>query len=233
MKAERTDGAMSQAQELFEAIKAGNEQRVRALLSDSPELASATDEAGVSAILTARYYGRRELAEWLAQQSPNLSIWEAAALGYTQHLRDTLSKRPELVNQPAPDGFSPLGLAAFFGNVAASEYLIAAGAEVDAASENQMQVRPLHSAVAHQDPDAALALTQLLVRNGADVNARQEGGWTPLHQAANRGHVEMTNLMLAHGADPTAKSQDGRTPRDLATARSHEAVIALLSPEQP
>ena len=66
-----------------------------------------------------------------------------------------------------------------------------------ARSRNPMQNTPLHAAAAGRSKDAVRALLE----HGADVNARQEGGWTALHAASQNGDVEMVRLLIAGGAD--------------------------------
>ncbi|MFC3918361.1 ankyrin repeat domain-containing protein [Deinococcus metalli] len=79
------------------------------------------------------------------------------------------------MNAVSPDGFTPLGLASFFGRAEAAQVLLEAGADVHAVSRNPMQVQPLHSAVAGNHE----ALARVLVAAGADVNAEQADGFTP------------------------------------------------------
>ena len=55
-----------------------------------------------------------------------------------------------------------------------------------------------------------------MINAGADVNARIEGGWTPLHMAAAFGTAETVKFLLAIGADVNAQSYDGVTPANLA-----------------
>ena len=52
---------------------------------------------------------------------------------------------------------------------------------------------------------------------GADVNAKNVDGWTPLHEAAFGGRKEIVELLISNGADVNAKGESGRTPLDLAT----------------
>ena len=51
---------------------------------------------------------------------------------------------------------------------------------------------------------------------GADVNAKDIGGFTPLHHAAVNGHKEITELLIAAGTDVNAKDKEGKTPLDKA-----------------
>ena len=47
---------------------------------------------------------------------------------------------------------------------------------------------------------------------GADVSAKDEHGWTPMHWAAGNGHVDAIKALKEAGADVSAKANDGRTP---------------------
>ena len=64
---------------------------------------------------------------------------------------------------------------------------------------------------------------------GADVMARTEDGWTPLHVAARRGTPENIEVLLAAGADVMARDEDGNTPLHSAAGRNaHAGVIEAL-----
>lgn len=69
--------------------------------------------------------------------------------------------------------------------------------------------------------------TQLLA-HGAEVQVAQQGGWTPLHQAAAHNHTAMVDLLLRHGADRNARSDDGQTPADMARAQGHTLLADQL-----
>lgn len=55
-------------------------------------------------------------------------------------------------------------------------------------------------------------VVELLITNGADVNAVTPDGRTPLHQAAQNGHTSAVELLLVHGAEVNAKDEYGATP---------------------
>ena len=59
---------------------------------------------------------------------------------------------------------------------------------------------------------------------GADVNAKDNWGWTPLHYAALKGHKEIAELLIAKGADMNAVGDLGRTPLDLAYAETADLL---------
>ena len=70
---------------------------------------------------------------------------------------------------------------------------------------------------------------EALLAKGAEVNARNAHGWTPLHVAAAGGDPAVLALLLKHGADVHAQSHIGTTPLDNATTRGgRKAVIDLL-----
>jgi len=207
-------------EELFVAIKAGDAERVRALVAGDPALAAARDEAGLSAVLTARYHRQDEALEVLLAAAPELDVLDVAATGRLDVLRAHVESGPDALAARTPEGFTPLHLAAFFGGGAGVRLLLAAGMDADGDQDNPARVRPLHSAVAARDRDAAKALLEA----GADPNCVQQGGFTPLLAAAHADDAEMAALLLRHGADRGLAADDGRDPAAMAGPR----VSALL-----
>lgn len=215
---------MTEPTELFAALEQGDLPQLRRLLEANPALASARNQAGVSALLLARYQSRQDMVDLLLAANPALDIFEAAALGQVARARELLERQPELASAWSADGFNPLHLAAFFGQPQVAELLLERGAQVSAPAKNPMKVTPLHSALATQQR----AVVRLLLEHGAAVNAKQEGGWTPLHTAADRGDTEMIKALLAKGADRKLASENGKTPLDMALAKKHEEAARLL-----
>ena len=66
---------------------------------------------------------------------------------------------------------------------------------------------------------------EMLITCGVDVNKKDKDGWTPLHYAANRGHVDVVKILLKNKADKTLKTNDGGTALDWA---SNEEIKQLL-----
>jgi ankyrin repeat protein len=68
----------------------------------------------------------------------------------------------------------------------------------------------------------------LLLKHKADPNIREQGGYTPLHAAAQNGDKAMIRTLLYGGADLTLQSDDGKLPIDLALEAGHTETARLL-----
>ncbi len=212
------------SEELFAAVATGATDRVRELLADDPSLASAVGVDGVSAVRTARYGGQTEIVEALLAAGADLDVFDAATLGRTGRLEAILDARPDLVDAVAADGFTPLQLAAFFGQPAAVRLLVSRGASVTPVSRNAMAVHALNAAAAGGHAD----IVALLLDAGADPDARQHGGFTPLMSAAANGDEASVAALLDHGADRTARGDDGMDAATLAAERGHPTLAERL-----
>lgn len=200
--------------EIFEAIEAGDTQSVRRLASRDPAIGKAVGADGVSAVLQALYREREDLVEPLRPPTNQLDVFEAAALGEPDRVRQLLDGDPDLVSAFSPDGFTPLHLAAFFGRGVVVDLLLDRGAPLEVFARSSFApVTPLQSAASAGHVQVA----RRLLDAGANARAESErGGFTPLHSAAQNGDVELARLLLERGADAAAASDDGRTPLDLA-----------------
>ena len=73
-------------------------------------------------------------------------------------------------------------------------------------------------------------LLENLITQGADVNARDKGAWTPLHLAAKNGHVEALQILLENGANMHVKDiKHGWTPLHIAiVSKQYESAKFLI-----
>ena len=60
------------------------------------------------------------------------------------------------------------------------------------------------------------------------MDAKDNDGWTPLHNAVVNRPKEVTELLIAKGSDVNAKEQNGRIPLDWAIRQKHAEIAALL-----
>ena len=208
----------------FELLQAGDADGLRRILQQDPAFSEARDSTGVSLLMHSLYRGRRDLAELIAGKKRALDIFEAAALGRLDRLKQCVRDDASAINSRSKDGFTALHFACFFGQPDAARLLIESGAAVDTVAANPTQVMPLHSAASARNLDAA----RVLLEHGAPVNARQQGGWVPLHAAAQNGDRPMVELLLKHGADPNLANDEGKTSAMVAREKGHVEIAALL-----
>jgi len=142
--------------------------------------------------------------------------------------------RTELTpNDPA----DALNRAAFEGNLALVERLLAEGAGIDGTDSRQA---PLVAAIEGQQWE----LARWLITRGANPNAAGDAGWRPLHHAVDlitdaetqngpmpqleQNLLALVSFLLDHGADPAIKDEEGSSPLDVARTSGDLAVVAKL-----
>lgn len=165
----------------------------------------------MSDALQALYQGDEQKARELLRPDEELSVFEAAAFGRLERLRQILDEDPAQANAFSGDGFTALHLAIFGGQEEAIRVLLDRGADPNALSTSEIaKVPPLGTAAFVRSN----ALASLLLDAGADPNGRGEGGFTALHSAAQNEDEELARLLLDRGADPSLAADDGRRPAD-------------------
>jgi uncharacterized protein len=208
----------------LDAIKAGDLERVKALVTATPALINARAGTGESAILTAVYHRQKEIANLLVARGAPLSVFEACAAGELDRVEGLLVADEAAIKAYSEDGWTPLHLAAFFGHANIAELLLGLGADANAGSRNANGNTPLHAALAGNHKMVA----GLLVGGGADVNAADAAGWRPLHLAAFNNNLDSMKQLIAQGADVHAQNQEGLTAYALAQQKNHREAAALL-----
>jgi len=208
----------------IDAIKAGEFERVKAMVSADPTLIDARGRTGESAILTAVYHRQKEIVNLLVARGVTLSLFEACAAGEVERVERLVEADRGSIDTFSSDGWTPLHLASFFGHTKIVEMLLAQGADVNARSRNHNGNTPLHAALAANHKMVA----GLLIGQGADVNAADAAGWRPLHLAASNNNLDAIKALIAQGADVLAGNGEGRTPLSLAQEKNHRESAAFL-----
>jgi ankyrin repeat protein len=210
---------------LEEYIATANLDGIATLLQDNPALAKANTSHNVSPLMLSCYFKKPEVSALLLTYLGDINLFEASAVGKFDVVAYTIGTQPNSINDYAPDGFTALGLACYFGQAEVARYLVLKGADVNLPSNNGFHVYPLHSAVAGNYTDIA----RMLVNSGAHVNIKQQAGATPLHSAAQNGNTEVIILLLEHGADVNARMEGGKLPADLAKEKGYHEIAEILS----
>src|ERR1700741_3448087 len=96
----------------IDAIKAGEFERVKAMVSGDPTLIDAHSRTGESAILTAVYHRQKEIVNLFVARGVSMSLFEAGAGGEMERVDRWIATDPATVHSFSADGWTPLHLAA-------------------------------------------------------------------------------------------------------------------------
>ncbi|XP_028331409.1 ankyrin-3-like isoform X7 [Gouania willdenowi] len=144
----------------------------------------------------------------------------AALLLQSTNNADVESKM--MVNRTTESGFTPLHIAAHYGNINVSTLLLNRGAAVDFKARND--ITPLHVASKRGNSN----MVRLLLERGAKIDARTKDGLTPLHCGARSGHEQVVEMLLDRGAPILSKTKNGLSPLHMATQGDHLNCVQLL-----
>src|SRR2546425_1788765 len=100
----------------IDAIKAGEFERVKAMVSADPTLIDAHSRTGDSAILTAVYHRQKEIVNLLVARGATMTLFDACAAGEVERVERLLESADASINSYSSDGWTPLHLAAYFGH---------------------------------------------------------------------------------------------------------------------
>ncbi|KAM8878531.1 uncharacterized protein ank2a isoform 11-T11 [Spinachia spinachia] len=145
----------------------------------------------------------------------------AALLLQNDHNADVQSKM--MVNRTTEQsGFTPLHIAAHYGNVNVSTLLLNRGAAVDFTARNG--ITPLHVASKRGNTN----MVALLLDRGGQIDAKTRDGLTPLHCAARSGHDPALEILLERGAPILARTKNGLSPLHMSAQGDHVECVKLL-----
>ncbi len=210
------------SQQFLKLIQSGATAEIAAAAEADPSLLEARDSQGVSMLLWSVYAGQPVVRDFLLAQLATrgalLDIFEAAAVGDALRIEDILAADPAMAHSYSGDGWTALHLAAAFGTPQSVDVLLQHGAQVDAISKNPQRNQALHAALAL---GRNAETVRLLLAHGADANATQAGGFTPLFSAATANRRDLAEMLVESGARAHHRSDLGKTAADFARERGH------------
>lgn len=205
-------------------LKQQETDKIIQLISDMPQLLDKKDENNTTAFAIIAYSGNAEAFEVAKTLKNSLNFHETILCGDLAKVADHINKDNDLVNTFSEDGFSPIALATFFDHTEIAKLLLASGGDPGLSATNLSKVNALHSAVAKQN----IALCQLYIDHGVNVNATQTQNITPLHSAAHLGNLAIVKLLVENGANIHAKTDNGDDAISFAQKDNHYEVQQYL-----
>ncbi len=209
---------------LHVAVKHGSKNVVAAILELGADINATTDmhQAPLDVALN-NYHG--QLAEFLqkrgARLGADLSLHAAAVSGNLKAVRKHLAGGAD-INQVV-NGELAISCALKNRHWDIAKFLL--NRKCDMTKRQQWEVTPLHVAAASETP---VELLTKMLKLGADINATDNCGETPLCHAATAGNLEIVDWLLDHGADVTHGREDSATPVYCALRRHHVELASHL-----
>ncbi|MCT2562452.1 ankyrin repeat domain-containing protein [Chryseobacterium herbae] len=157
----------------------------------------------------------------ISAQEKAKSIFDIARSGTVAEVKDLMKQDPDIINKTNENGFSPLILACYRGNIEVADFLMD---KVKDINYNSSMGTALMAVVYKGD----LKLTQKLLDNKSDINTIDAQGTTPLIFASKLGNVEMLKLLVKNKANKNIKDKQGNTAFEYAVLSKNPELINQL-----
>ena len=148
-------------------------------------------------------------------------IFDIARKGTAEELKTAMKQNPDIINSVNKEGYSPLILASYKGNVAVAHILIQNVKDINGSSP---MGTPLMAAVVKGNKE----IVQALPENNADPNLTDVHGTTALIYAVQFKNAAILKLLLDHKADKSKIDDKGKTAFEYAVFSNDEEIINLL-----
>ncbi len=213
--------AQAKEEHLCPAAANGEIERVKLLISEDADVNVKNNE-GLTPLHYAAREGHKEIVELLLAHGADVNIGGANynMIATEFAMRSNHTEIVQLLVSKGAD-ISPLHFALYMKDETKARSLIEGGADVS--RRTPYGTTPLDRAVVAGFKD----IVELLIAKGADVNAKDNWDWTPLHSAVY-GHKEIVELLIAKGADVNAGDGAGRTPLWYAEKEGYTEIVELL-----
>ena len=214
---------------LISAVRSSDLHRVKQLVDETPELVTAHDQAGSTALHHAAGFSNLATMKFLLDHGADVNaanhrkstplFW---AIDDESKVRLLIDRGAD-VNARTVDGRTLVYQAALLGDgVHILQTLLDKGARPDV--KTLVGMTPLMAAASR----ANTGVMRLLIAKNSDVNARNGAGATALMEAAQTGNAEAVRMLLARGADPNVKTKKNETALAYAATAGVEEPVKLL-----
>lgn len=148
-------------------------------------------------------------------------IFDIARKGTVEELLTAMKENPDVINSVNAEGYSPLILASYKGNVAVAQVLIKNVKDINGSSS---MGTPLMAAVVKGNKE----ILQALLENNADPNLTDANGTTALIYAVQFKNGDIIKLLLNYKADKSKIDNKGKTAFEYAVFSNDDEIINLL-----
>ncbi len=223
--------ASALSDEIHEAAKAGELDKVKSLLKKAPELVNAKDQQGRTPLHWACRGQNYELLAYLVEKGADVNALDnnQTAPLHSLAVRNGVKEAELLINKGADvniltyDNQTPLHFAASYNQIDIAALLVEKGAKLEL-RDNWVRTPLVYCARERGGPE----MTKLFIQAGADVNASNEFGETALSLAAWRGKEEVVNILLDAGAEVPVTGTHARSHLMFAASRGLENLFNRL-----
>lgn len=158
---------------------------------------------------------------FVSAQEKAKSIFDIARTGTVTEVKELMKQNPDIINQTNDQGFSPLILACYRGNVEVAKFLMDNVKDINYGSA---QGSALTASVFKSNKE----LTQKLLANGANANLADSNGVTPLIYAVQLQDKDLVKILLEYKANKDLADKQGKTAFEYAIFSKNHEIINLL-----